>query len=234
MMIGGIWGLFNNEPIIPYMYNSFTQFNQDILQFITRFIGIGFLIGGVILFYYISKLPSDSMANSIANDTKTIKKSIINLNQLYGLLINKAMTYNTNGYLPFIENDIVFQKDLKKYMDKSVAIRSYIAYNPQNPLIEHLKKESKEWNTLNNNIDRTAMSMSDNKLLMLLRSYRDQLDTSGLYKLRAKITLVENPVTNYANRQIGNFNQDTLEINLETARTNLINYLNELISEYDE
>ena len=119
-------------------------------------------------------------------------------------------------------------------MDKSVAIRSYIAYNPQNPLIEHLKKESKEWNTLNNNIDRTAMSMSDNKLLMLLRSYRDQLDTSGLYKLRAKITLVENPVTNYANRQIGNFNQDTLEINLETARTNLINYLNELISEYDE
>lgn len=234
MMMGGIWGLFNGEPIIPYIYNSFTQSSQDMFQIITKGIGIVLIIGGIILFYYINKLPSDKVANSIANHAETIKKSIIDLNQLYNSIIDKAMAYDTNDYLPFIENDIIFQNDLKKYLDKGVAIRSYVAYNPENPVLQNLKRESKDWNFLNDSITRSAISISDKKLFTLLRSYKSQLDLYGLYKLKTKITLNENPVANYTYRQIVNLNQGVGDINTENARTNLIDHLNELISEYAE
>lgn len=237
MMVGGVWGLFG-DPIVPYIIRTIAPNNQDVpndpTQYIARVIGILLFIAGVILLYFIYKLPSDSRANSIVNNAETVRKSIIDLNQLYNALVDKALTYNTNDYLPFIKNDIVFQKDLKKYRDEGMAIRSYIAYNPQNPLLESIINESEEWNTLNQSISRASISISDKKLSSLLRIYRSKLSAHGLYKVQSKITLDENPVSNYTYRQIGNLNQSMSELNAEIALEELMHHLNELISEYGE
>jgi len=237
MMAGSVWGLFG-DPIVPYIIHTVAPNNQDApndsTQYVTRIIGILLFIIGVIFLYFIYKLPSDSRANCIANDAETIKKSIIDLNLLYSTLIDKALTYNTNDYLPFIKNDIAFQKDLKKYKDKGVAIRSYIAYNPDNPLLEDIIKKSENWGSLDQSIRKAAISISDRKLSSLLRTYRSKLFAYGQYKVQAKIILDENPVTSYNSRQVVSLNQSMSEFNVEVALEDLMNHLNELISEYGE
>ena len=78
MMAGGVWGLFG-DPIVPYIIRTIAPNNQDVpndpTQYVTRIIGILLFIAGVILLYFIYKLPSDSRANSIANNAEIIRKS---------------------------------------------------------------------------------------------------------------------------------------------------------------
>jgi hypothetical protein len=234
MTFAGCWGLLNSEPIIPYIISSFIPSNQDVFQSVIRWLGVVLIIVGIVLLYYIHKLPSDSKANDIAKSAMYIRKAIIDLSQLYDTFVDKVIVYTVNDYLPYIKDDTAFQKDFKLYKDRGLAARSYIALNPQNPIMEDLKNGSERWIALNNDIKKAAMLISDKKLFAYLRSYKNTLENNGLSKIKVKVTLSENPVTNYTYRNLGNLNQYISDTNVEDALLKLNKYLDELIIEYSE
>ncbi|MGD0856777.1 MAG: hypothetical protein ABSA18_13370 [Dehalococcoidia bacterium] len=234
MLIAGIWGLVSPEPILSFLWRSVTEPAQNAAQWIIRLFGVAFIVGGGILLYRIQKLPSDITAKRIGQDAELIKKAIIEITQLYKSFVEDAKTYDTEDYFPLIKDDVIVKKDVKAFKDKGIATRSFLAHNPINPLLEKLKSASQEWKDLNDDIDRAAMDISDTRLNTYLRKYRNQLESSGTYKVKASAVLNTNPVTTYGHRQVVNLNQEFFDSSTEATRTELINYLDDLIIEYSE
>ena len=142
MMFAGLWGLIFPDPPLFFLWKSVTEPTQDTVQWIIRLLGTASIIGGVILLYHTQKLPNDITAKRIGRDAERIKNAIIDMTQLYKSLVDDAITHGAKDYLPLIKSDVVFQKDIETYLDKGTAIRSYLALNPTNPVLEKLKLDS--------------------------------------------------------------------------------------------
>jgi len=234
MLIAGLWGTTFPQPILSFLWESLTEPAKDISQWSIRILGMGFIIGGGILFYHIQTLPNDTKAKRIGCDAQLIKNTIIEITQLYKSLIDEAMTHTTADYYPLIKDDVVVKKEIQLHKDKGTAICSFLAYNPTNPLFEKIKKDCPQWEKLNDTIDRAEMDISDKKLNAYLRIYLNGLQENGKYKVNSHAILSDNPATKYEYRQIVKLNQDFSDINIRQARIGLINYLDDLIMEYSE
>jgi hypothetical protein len=233
-MAACVWGWFNGQPIIPYIISSFTQPDQDAIKTLIRFVSVILFIAAVIFFYYVNRLPTDIIAKRIADNAKYIKNAIIDMTQLYKSFVDEAIKYNTDDYFPLIKDDILVKKDIKAFRDKGIAIRSFLTYNPTNPLLEKLKETSQRWKDLDDGIERAVMDISDTKLNTYLHTYRNQMESAGTNKVKAKAVLNTNPITEYFHRQVADISQDISDSSAGMARTKLISYLDDLIIEYSE
>ena len=234
MTVAGIWGLFISEPIVPFIISFLTNPLQNLPAFTIRLLELSVIVAGVIILVQIGKLPSDITAKRIGHDAILIKNAIIEMTQLYKSFVTDAKTHTTEDYFPLIKDDIVVKKDIKAFRDKGIATRSFLTYNPTNPLLERLKETSQKWKDLNDEIERAAMDISDTKLNTYLRTYRNKMESDGMYKAKASAVLGTNPVTTYLHRQAVDLNQEFIDSSTEAARTKLINYLDDLIIEYPE
>ena len=57
----GVWGVFNGEPIWNIVTGLFTP---NFFDYLSKLIGIGFIISGIAFFRYVDKLPSDNIVEN--------------------------------------------------------------------------------------------------------------------------------------------------------------------------
>lgn len=135
-MVTGIVTLFSLFGIPEQLLNQIKRFFGHEAQLFTTGDSLGALIGSIICYFIIGKLPKDSTIEQFSKKTNNISRGLsgmINLNRDIGKLwrqvqefVTKQIDPNPEGFLSMEDEMIQWMKDIEHYVDILVKKKSTI------------------------------------------------------------------------------------------------------------